>query len=666
MATLEKELDIKTDIPDQFVKQAISQWIKEDQLNRPQYKLQTSTINIISNLPKVTEDKYANLQKALNKILVDTKIPPLVEEPKLSMDGVCILNFQNEQDQISSKQKIDGFKFGKNILQTHNYKEYQQIMQTNEFTPLCTKNIQELLAFIKDERPGITLVCEKFKVKHTLFSPIEKTLKEQANINVPRIETLFWSPLGAYLVALYQDSFQLFGGEQLEQLHEFEHKGIKSILFSPNEKLLVSYNGGLNQEDNFILWSVRDQRMLRIFPAQSDINSIKFSTDSKFFARIYKDSVIIYQSPEFNQIEVIQANNIQNLYFIPEQNQIAFAQIASKTQNKTLIQIIDIQRGKQELRWKVINQEVDSIQLFPNPQGRWLAALIKKKQKNRIVTSTLQVGNLLKSDLIEIDEQSVNDDVDNIFVEPYSGKFALQIREKDKQGKPLQTSSFYIYAIQEDQKKSIKLINITALKEKETNEFLWASNGNYFCIINKTRGSPDQGKIEFGQIIKKQEKDQTSFVIEITKSTNHFYMSHCLWSPNGVYFVTMSDQWHSVMIWSAIGEQLIKDTITKISDIFWRPRPIHILNAKDEQKLKTNAKDFTKVYELEDDKVINKAKYDKEQKRKDQKDQFQQYMQQKLKYYYETSARRSQLLGFEEDGQNYVTQQIIEKEEIIE
>ena len=36
------------------------------------------------------------------------------------------------------------------------------------------------------------------------------------------------------------------------------------------------------------------------------------------------------------------------------------------------------------------------------------------------------------------------------------------------------------------------------------------------------------------------------------------------------------------MIWSAIGEQLIKDTITKISDIFWRPRPIHILNAKDE------------------------------------------------------------------------------------
>ena len=32
-------------------------------------------------------------------------------------------------------------------------------------------------------------------------------------------------------------------------MHEFEHKGVKSILFSPNEKFLVSYNGGLNQED---------------------------------------------------------------------------------------------------------------------------------------------------------------------------------------------------------------------------------------------------------------------------------------------------------------------------------------------------------------------------------------------------------------------------------
>lgn len=44
----------------------------------------------------------------------------------------------------------------------------------------------------------------------------------------------------------------------------------------------------------------------------------------------------------------------------------------------------------------------------------------------------------------------------------------------------------------------------------------------------------------------------------------------------------MSDLWHSVNIWSAIGEQLVKDTITKVTDVQWRNRPVHILSAKEE------------------------------------------------------------------------------------
>lgn len=43
---------------------------------------------------------------------------------------------------------------------------------------------------------------------------------------------------------------------------------------------------------------------------------------------------------------------------------------------------------------------------------------------------------------------------------------------------------------------------------------------NYFCLINKQKNSPDQGKVEFGFI---QKSSQT---VEITKSTYHFYMSH--------------------------------------------------------------------------------------------------------------------------------------------
>lgn len=82
----------------------------------------------------------------------------------------------------------------------------------------------------------------------------------------------------------------------------------------------------------------------------------------------------------------------------------------------------------------------------------------------------------------------------------------------------------------------------------------------------------------------------------------------------------MSDQWHSVIVWSAIGEQLIKDTITKINDINWRSRASHILNDKEESKLAQNSKAFVKKYEVDDDKVLNKAKYEKEMKRKEMKE----------------------------------------------
>jgi hypothetical protein len=39
----------------------------------------------------------------------------------------------------------------------------------------------------------------------------------------------------------------------------------------------------------------------------------------------------------------------------------------------------------------------------------------------------------------------------------------------------------------------------------------------YFVLINKVKGSPDQGKIEFGMIQKKSENNVVTFSTEITK-----------------------------------------------------------------------------------------------------------------------------------------------------
>lgn len=79
----------------------------------------------------------------------------------------------------------------------------------------------------------------------------------------------------------------------------------------------------------------------------------------------------------------------------------------------------------------------------------------------------------------------------------------------------------------------------------------------------------------------------------------------------------MSDQWSSVIVWSAIGEQLIRDTITKINYINWRTMPTNLITEKEELSLynTSSQRDYMKRYEEEDDKVINRAKHEKEEKR---------------------------------------------------
>lgn len=51
--------------------------------------------------------------------------------------------------------------------------------------------------------------------------------------------------------------------------------------------------------------------------------------------------------------------------------------------------------------------------------------------------------------------------------------------------------------------------------------------------MNKVKGSADQGKIEFGVVQRKQEEGMVSFALEITKQSNHFYMSHAEWTSSG-------------------------------------------------------------------------------------------------------------------------------------
>lgn len=143
-------------------------------------------------------------------------------------------------------------------------------------------------------------------------------------------------------------------------------------------------------------------------------------------------------------------------------------------------------------------------------------------------------------------------------------------------------------------------------------------------------------------------------------------MSNAGWDPSGICFVTMCLKWNNVIIWSAIGEMLMKDNVTRINEVLWRPRPALLLNEKDEDMLSKTSKEFIKKYEVEDDKILNKAKYDREQKRDQMRDQFLSLLKAKKQRWREARQKRKDLMGFDEDDTSQlVTTEVIEREEIV-
>ncbi|CAD8114584.1 unnamed protein product [Paramecium sonneborni] len=619
-----------------------------------------SNLNILLiGLPKVKEEMKPKLITALKGYLKKNNYIQFVDI-ELNNLGQAILSYENEDQAQQAAEQITNQNFdAKHQLLAFTQKQINHINQTAEYTPITLKSRQELLAFHKDPRSAVTIIQEKTKLSLKWLNSLEKKLEDNVNEKkLPQYDRLQWSPLGQYLVLFTENEFSLYGAQELEFLHKFEHKRVSELLFSPDEQYVISFDG-LQQ---FIIWNIREERQLRqIVLQQSSIKQFKFNRDNKWLALQAQDEIQIYEAPEFyqkNQLN-LKAVGVKQIEWVPQTNYLAI--VCYGKDIKTQIYLHDYKRNF-DVKWRNIAFEIDSIQIFVHTYGKWVATLIKKKQKNKVFATTIQVGNLNRIDPFEIDEHTINDDVESIFTELNTGKFGLCYREKDKQQKPTQQYTFHLYSVQEDSKKGIKLCQLGEQKGKDTNELLWASNGNYFAMVNKTKNSPDQGKVEFGQISKKNEQLTT----EITKSTNHFYMSHAQWDPTGIYFITMSDLWHSVNIWSAIGEQLVKDTVTKISDIHWRNKPIHLLSLKEEQELQNNSKLFIKKYETEDDKILNKAKYDREQKRKEMKEQFTQYLNEKKKIYNDTKEQRIKLLGWnDEDSKNYVLYQKVIKEEIV-
>lgn len=153
------------------------------------------------------------------------------------------------------------------------------------------------------------------------------------------------------------------------------------------------------------------------------------------------------------------------------------------------------------------------------------------------------------------------------------------------------------------------------LNKKAAGEVLFASNGTFFALVNKDIHSATQGVLEFGYF--RPTGIGINCVPEIIKTANMPYMSMASWDPTGRFLITGSKDTRTYIIWNAYGEQIYKDTVNANSflQVAWRKRPTIDLDKKKEEELLKNFKTIRQKYEEHDDKIINKIKYEREEKR---------------------------------------------------
>lgn len=81
-----------------------------------------------------------------------------------------------------------------------------------------------------------------------------------------------WSKQGSYLVVYLKTGFQLYGGDDFQELNFYPHLDVQNVEFSQNDKYILSFNNTVlyaPNSENYIIWNTYSGESLRVFKAEA-------------------------------------------------------------------------------------------------------------------------------------------------------------------------------------------------------------------------------------------------------------------------------------------------------------------------------------------------------------------------------------------------------------
>ncbi|RSH90247.1 Translation initiation factor 3 subunit b [Saitozyma podzolica] len=484
---------------------------------------------------------------------------------------------------------------------------------------------------------------------------------------------LQWSPLGTYLASLHRVGVALWSGPKLDgpigvNVLRFTHPGVRLIQFSPQENYLITWSeeplenyedhptaalretfGPDDEGNQFVVWDLKAQRVLRTFPADKPVMGedgprpmswpvFKWSPDDAYVAKVnVGQSIAVYELPGMGLLDKksVKIEGVQDFEWCPMSDKDWEARKAGKGKENMIVYWTPEAQNqpakvnlmglpsRDVLRSKNLFNVTDAKFYWQN-QGDYLCVKVdrhaRKAKTKKATFCNLEIFRIREKNLpVEVIEHK--DYVPQFAWEPHGNRFAIVSTNDPNygQGVPGVVIKYNVDFYQPDPKKG----DFTLIKHFEgklANTLVWSPKGRH--ILFATIGSSTKYDIEFYDLDftiddnPNRREVEPGANVQLLGTGEHYGITDIAWDPSGRYVVSSASSWRQTpepgfTIWDFKGQQLAHSSLDKFKQFLWRPRPPTLLSKDAQRKVRKELKEHSRVFDEEDAAEENRGSAEK-------------------------------------------------------
>jgi len=621
------------DDPEGFIDEISNEDLLPDLLAKaPREADGIENVVIIDNIPKT--NKLGKLKGKLQKIWEEKAGKPLNEEYPTEMaadpktgeigettKGYCFLEFEDEETALKAQENLNNHRFDKkHVFAANLFTDFDKFSSTSdEWVEPTKKPFEEhgdLYQHMKqpDAMDQFVVTYEDGKMTEVYLNkrPEIESIFERSKWSVRGID---FSPTGKYLATYHEQGIAMWvytphyahltdskAKGVWSRSHRFKHDSVNNLQFSPNERYIVTGNGGSGEQHSIVtVHDVLQQVEKRKFTVTNESGQLewphlKWSADSRFFARQTPDTISIYEVPHCGLLDKksIKAPGIRRFLWSPKDNIISYW-VPEHGEAPARVTLIGIPR-RHEIRVKNL-YNVHNIEMSWQDQGKFLAVRVDRpvKGKKSSYVSSFEIFHVKEKE-VPVDTLEVKDMVTRFMWEPKGNRLCALHGEPNR-------VSCSIYNI--IQGKVTVMVTIPELRSIDC--IFWSPAGQYCVLAQLLNLQQKQYSSGAGSLMFLDTGVNSSNPADYKLSaTEHPYATDVEWDPTGRYVVTYVSAWirpndNEYQVWSFLGRRVRKESkLNKLVQFVWRPRMPTLLTDKDIKNMKKEMKSYTREFENND------------------------------------------------------------------